>query len=432
MTAPEIGTALTAVSADGRAPGEGRGQGVWDAFAGRPGAIADATRPARGAGHLERLHADVALIRELGARCHRFDVAWARVQPEGRGRPDPAGLDLYDRMVDRLGEAGIVPWPVLLHRDWPQAVQARGGWGARDTVWRFAEYACAVMARIGDRIGDVTIVADPVTLAVEGHATGRDAPGITDPAAFGAALHHLTLAQAVAGSALRQENGRWRLVAGRSLRPMRPGDDSMAADEARLAADALWRDALPMAWAEGRYPDSVADALDLPMADGDADRLRFAFDGFMLDYAGPGWARRDAASSLAVAIDRVPPGRRAETLDATGQAQDEAILEEALGAVDRGKPLALVLGAAFDERLMPDGSIADPARIAYLDSHLAAVGAACAAGCPVGALFVRELLDGFEGRSGLAARAGLVQIDPASGARRPKQSYRWLQARVGL
>lgn len=41
--------------------------------------------------------------------------------PTAGGRPNPAGLDFYDRLVDALIACGITPTPTLFHWDLPQA-----------------------------------------------------------------------------------------------------------------------------------------------------------------------------------------------------------------------------------------------------------------------------------------------------------------------
>ena len=51
------------------------------------------------------------------------------------------GLDFYERLVDALLERGITPWATLYHWDLPQTLEDAGGWPARDTAERFADYA---------------------------------------------------------------------------------------------------------------------------------------------------------------------------------------------------------------------------------------------------------------------------------------------------
>ena len=95
---------------------------------------------------------DVALIRDLGVDTYRFSVAWPRVQPGGRGPVNPAGLGFYDRLVDELLANGVDPWVTLYHWDLPQELEDAGGWPARDTAYRFADYAMLVFDALGDRV----------------------------------------------------------------------------------------------------------------------------------------------------------------------------------------------------------------------------------------------------------------------------------------
>ena len=81
----------------------------------------------------------------LGVGAYRFSIAWPRVQPDGVGAVNPAGLDYYDRLVDALLAAGIAPAATLFHWDLPSTLQERGGWLERDTAYRFAEYALSLI-----------------------------------------------------------------------------------------------------------------------------------------------------------------------------------------------------------------------------------------------------------------------------------------------
>ena len=80
-------------------------------------------------------------------------------------------------------------------------------------------------------------------------------------------------------------------------------------------------------------------------------------------------------------------------------------------------------GAAFPDRIDPDGRIRDEQRIAYLRGYLGAVLDAIDAGVPVRGYFVWSLLDNFEWALGYSKRFGLVRVDFATLERRPKDSF---------
>src|SRR5262245_64359886 len=140
---------------------------------------------------------------DLGVGYYRFSLAWPRLQPDGRGALNERGLDFYVRLIEALGERGITPWVTLYHWDLPQALQDAGGWPARDTAERFAEYASAVYERLQDRVGHWTTLNEPWVSAYTGHEEGRHAPGIQDAAAARSAAEHLLLGHELAVAAMR-------------------------------------------------------------------------------------------------------------------------------------------------------------------------------------------------------------------------------------
>ena len=117
----------------------------------------------------------------LGVDAYRFSISWPRVQPDGAGAANAAGLDFYDRLVDALLEHGIAPFPTLFHWDLPQALEDKDGWLARDTAYRFADYAALVAARLADRVEHWITLNEPFVHMVYGyalrHARPRPRPG---------------------------------------------------------------------------------------------------------------------------------------------------------------------------------------------------------------------------------------------------------------
>ena len=145
------GVATAAYQIEGAARRDGRSPSIWDTFSrnggvveGHSGDVAWTTTTAS--------REDLDLLQWLGVDAYRFSIAWPRVQPAGRGALNPRGIDFYDRVVDGLLERGIQPWVSLYHWDLPQVLEDAGGWPARETAFRFAEYASLVYDALGDRV----------------------------------------------------------------------------------------------------------------------------------------------------------------------------------------------------------------------------------------------------------------------------------------
>ena len=67
---------------------------------------------------------------------------------------------------------GITPYATLFHWDLPQGLQAKGGWANRDTAQRLADYAHAVVQRLGDRLKHYIILNEAAVHTVFGHVLG--------------------------------------------------------------------------------------------------------------------------------------------------------------------------------------------------------------------------------------------------------------------
>ncbi|WP_040691170.1 glycoside hydrolase family 1 protein, partial [Nocardiopsis lucentensis] len=127
---PELlfGTATAAYQVEGAAHEGARGPSIWDTYCRTPGRVTRGETGDVACDHYHRYREDVALMADLGVDLYRFSVAWPRIQPTGRGRPNPEGLAFYDRLVDTLLETGTEPVITLYHWDLPQALEDEGGW----------------------------------------------------------------------------------------------------------------------------------------------------------------------------------------------------------------------------------------------------------------------------------------------------------------
>src|SRR5262245_36581350 len=228
---------------------------IWDTFARIDGTIGDRTTPEIACDSYHRYPEDIALLAKLGVEAYRFSIAWPRVIPDGTGRPDPRGLDYYDRVTDALLKAKVEPWPCLFHWDLPQALQDRGGWGNRDIAGWFADYAVLMARRLGDRARTWVMFNEPQVHAIMGHGLGEHAPGLRGREPMPAAGHHQNLAQGRALAALRTEaGGRLTLGTVMSLQPVRPAQDLAENKPAVEIWDAAWNRAYLDPLFRGSYP----------------------------------------------------------------------------------------------------------------------------------------------------------------------------------
>jgi beta-glucosidase len=441
------GTATSAFQIEGGADLDGRGPSIWDTFCATPGRVRGGDDARIAADHRRRMPEDVALVASLGIPAYRFSISWPRVQPTGRGAISEPGLDFYRALVHELLAAGVEPVVTLYHWDLPQSLEDAGGWPARDTAARFADYALAVGRALGADVRRWSTVNEPWCASMLGYAAGVHAPGRVDAAAAVAASHHLLLGHGLAVDALRATvRGDAEIAITLNPYPVvadGPTDaDHDAARRVDGVANRLWYDAV----LQGRYPDDVLDDFatvsDLShIRDGDLAQIARPLDALGLNYYRRHHVRASAGASStgpgaqwpgSPDVQLVTPPE-ATTTDGGWAIEPDGLTEAlvALTADYRPPPLYVhEAGAAFDDVAGPDGEIDDRRRIAWLEGHLEAAAAAITAGVDLRGFFVWSLLDNFEWAEGYAHRFGIVHVDFESQVRTPKASARWYSAAI--
>ncbi|HEX6353530.1 GH1 family beta-glucosidase [Actinophytocola sp.] len=431
------GAATAAYQIEGAPDVDGRGPSIWDTFSHTPGRVVNGDTGDVAADHYRRYRDDVALMAEMGLPAYRFSVSWPRIQPGGKGPANQAGLDHYARLVDELLAKNITPVLTLYHWDLPQELEDSGGWGARDTAARFAEYAELVGARLGDRVPSWTTLNEPWCAAFLGYASGEHAPGKTDPALSLRAAHHLLLAHGLGTQALRGVlPSTAQLSITLNLAAVLPAATSPGATNAVRRIDGLANRLFLDPLLAGHYPVDVRQDTarltdwsfvlpeDLPVISTPIDFLGINYYSPTLVDVGPG---NDGPSPWPACENVVfvqPPG----ATTAMGWAIDAQGLRNVVHRVhEQYRPIPLMItenGAAFDDELGVDG-VRDDERIAYLRDHLTVVREAISAGVDLRGYFVWSLLDNFEWAFGYEKRFGIVHVDYRTQKRVWKDSAHW-------
>jgi beta-glucosidase len=433
------GAGTAAYQIEGASTVDGRTPSIWDTFCRVPGKVVNGDTGDVAVDHYHRADQDVALMSEIGLGAYRFSVSWPRVQPGGTGPANEPGLAFYDRLVDRLLGAGIDPVVTLYHWDLPQELEDAGGWPARDTAYRFADYTRLVVDRLGDRVKMWTTINEPWCAAFLGYASGMHAPGLTDPGASLRAAYHLLLAHGLSAQVLRSS-----IPAGvplslvlnlGAIRPATPTEEDL--DAVRQTDGLINRIFLDPVLRGGVLPADVLannahlvdwDALRQP---GDAEIIGTPVDVIGVNYYQPSVVGRGQGGRGASAwpgcdnvTHRRAPGELTDMhwpIDPTGLS--ELLLR--LHADYDGVPLMITEnGAAFADQLV-NGAVEDTNRIAYLRDHLLAAHEALRAGVDLRGYFVWSLMDNFEWSFGYGKRFGIIHVDYETQLRTLKNSARW-------
>jgi beta-glucosidase len=408
------GVATSSFQIEGATTADGRGPSIWDDFGRVPDAIENGDTGEVACDSYHRWDDDLALLKRLGVNSYRFSIAWPRVQPDGSGAVNRAGLDHYARMVDDLLAAGIEPFPTLYHWDLPSALQHRGGWVARETAERFADYAAVVVGALGDRVHRWTTLNEPLCTAWIGHLEGRMAPGIRDLRSAVHASYHQVLAHGLGTAAIRAAAADQQVGIVLNLSPIEPATDSEADQLAAVRADGhvnrWWLDPV-----HGRgFPADMVElyGVDLPAVASDSVPFATALDFLGINY----YFRQRIAADPTVAtlgFRQVPvPGAVTTALDWEVHPQGLAdILLQVAKEYDSPSLLVTENGSAWADEPDAEGFVEDVARRDYLVDHVAAVRSAAAQGAPVHGYYHWSLLDNFEWAYGYWPRFGLTRVD---------------------
>lgn len=432
-----IGTSTSSYQIEGAVLEGGRGASIWDIFSHTPGKIRNGDTGDVACDHYHRYPGDIRLMKELGVGGYRMSVAWPRIFPQGTGKPNKAGLDFYNRLIDMLLENSIEPMVTLYHWDLPQALQERGGWGNRDTASYFAEYADTVFRFLGDRVKKWNTLNEPWVSAFAGHYQGRHAPGLTDARLAVQVSHHLMLAHALAMEAFRQSGLDGKVGIALNLYPIYPASESEEDREAASFADGYHNRWFLDPVLRGVYPEDMLDIfrkkLHAPdIRETDMERI----SKYRVDFLGINYYTRKvikkASGNDILHVEEVKP-EGSEYTEMGWEIYPEGLLD-LLRRIqkDYDNPVVVITenGAAFRDNVIKDGVIQDDDRIRYLEKHLEAVKKAISEGIRLEGYYIWSLIDNFEWAHGYGKRFGLFHVNYQSLERSWKKSAIWLKGYI--
>lgn len=423
------GAATAAYQIEGSPLADGAGASIWQRFSHDPRLMA--TKGDTGdvaCDHYNRMEADVALMKSLGLQAYRFSVAWGRVLPEGTGHINEAGLAFYERLVDTLIANGIEPLCTLYHWDMPAALDDRGGWLNRDSATWFADYARIMFERLDGRVKKWVTLNEPWVVTDGGYLHGALAPGHKNMFEAPIASHNIMRAHGAAVKVYR-EVGAHEIGLVVNIEPKYPASDRPEDIAATARADAYMNRQYLDPALKGEYPIELKEIFGEAWPDwsvSDLAEIAQPVDFIGINYYTRNVVRHDE-THWPLKAGMVP--QVGKTYTETGWEVHSPALTDLLKWFKQrygDTPLYITEnGAAFyDPPVAADDGVHDPLRVAYLKSHIAAVGDAIAAGIDVRGYMLWSLFDNLEWSLGYSKRFGIVHVDFQSQKRTPKDSAR--------
>ena len=422
------GCATAAYQIEGAVNADGRGQTNWDVFAHTPGKVANGDTGDVACDSYHRYPEDIELLKALGVKTYRLSLAWSRIFPDGRGRPNPKGVDYYSRVIDALRAADIEPYVTLFHWDLPQALP--GGWQNRDTAKAFADYAGYMAGKLSDRVTNFMTVNELRCFTDLGHLQGIHAPGLKlPPAEANQVRHHGVLAHGLGVQAIRAhaKAGTQVGLADNTVfyvPVIETPEHIAAARKATREMNAMFLTAIM----EGRYIDEylAAEGANAPkVAAGDMAAIGSPLDFVAINVYAPEWARADDGPKGYATIPHIASSpRMASPWLVVGP---EVAYWGVRHVSDLWKPKVMYIsenGSSADDPV-DHGRIDDVDRVMYLRNYVGQFHRAVAEGYPLKGYFLWSLMDNFEWADGYTKRFGIHYTDFATQRRIPKLSAAW-------
>ncbi len=424
------GAATAAYQIEGAYRDDNRGETIWDRFSHIPGKTCNGDTGDVACDHYHRYREDIKIIKELGLKTYRFSISWARIFPDGKGKPNEKGMQFYKNLVEELVENGIEPAVTLYHWDLPQKLQDEGGWANRDTVDCFVQYARYVFQNLGDKVPIWITHNEPWVVSFIGNWEGRHAPGITDFTTALLVSHHLLLSHGMTVKAYREMGFKGEIGITLNMNPVYPATDSIEDAEAaklfneylnKWFADPVLKGKYPediFKWYQEKrfFPETAGDEIEAVYQPVDFLGINNYYSSFVR-YDNQKWP---------IPVSEVSTGK--DTTQMGWEINPEGLhdllvyLHKEYNGV---KILITENGAAYNDMLNHEGKVEDDNRLTYLYRYLEQVHRAILSGVNVAGYYAWSLMDNFEWGYGYSKRFGLIYVDYKTQKRTLKKSAYW-------
>lgn len=424
-----FGVATSAYQIEGGASAGGRTPSIWDEFCLKPGKVVNDDNGNIACDHYKLYEEDIELMKKLGIDCYRFSISWPRIFPN-KGEYNPEGMEYYKKILQKLKMNGIKTSITMYHWDLPIWAERLGGWGVRDSVEWYLEFAEKCFKEL-DEFADFWVTHnEPWCISILSNFIGEHAPGNRNLDEALRVAHHILVSHGKAIKLYRDKYGEKPIGIVLNLNPVYPNSDSY---EDKLAAnnfDAMFNRYFLDPIFKGTYPYEIANcggnmikSFDF-IKPGDFEIISEKIDFLGVNYYSRSIGKYDSNNFLnySGATPKYP-------VTAMGwEVYPEGLYDLIKRIRNEYTELPIYItenGCAYNDILTEDERVHDLERIDYLKNHLKVISDLNKEGMNIAGYFVWSLLDNFEWAHGYSKRFGLVYVNYENQKRIPKDSFEY-------
>ena len=333
--------------------------------------------------HYHHFAEDIDLFGEMGMKCFRMSINWARIFPNGDdAEPCEAGLAHYDAVFDACRKNGIEPLVTLSHYETPLGLQKYGSWENRKVIDFFLRYCETVFTRYKGKVRYWLTFNEINSMSMSSWMAGGIAPDASFQTRMTAAYHQFVASAKAVKLAheIDPENKVGMMYGGLFSYPNSCDPDDIIGNQEFMKTMLMY----PDVQCRGYYPSYTLKKFEregvvLPVVEGDEQILRegkvdfLSFSYYFTLIAGKKSGEAGVECGNVTTGYGLNPYAKKTDWD---WAIDPQGLRYALNLFyDRYQiPLMVVEnGLGAYDTVEEDGSIHDPYRIDYLREHIRAM-----------------------------------------------------------
>lgn len=440
------GTSTSGPQSEGTIEGDGKGMNNWDYwYSIAPEKFHNAIEPNQTSTFYQHYKEDISLLAETGQTVFRPSIQWARLIPDGTGNVNAKAVAFYRDVFKSIKAIGVKPIVNLYHFDLPYALQEKGGWENKETVYAYEAYARTCFELFGDLVDTWITFNEPIVPVECGYMNDLHYPCKVDPKAAAAVAYHTQLASSLAVKACHDINAGHKISIVLNLTPAYPRSESEEDRKAACIAELFQTKSFLDPSVLGTYPDELVAIIkkhDL-MPEVTAEELdtirRHTVDFLGVNYYQPMRVKApekhialDEAFSLDLYFEHYDmPGKKINP-HRGWEIYEQGIYDIAMAIKDHyGNIDWLVtengMGVEGEEKFLKDGVIQDDYRIDFIKDHLIELHKAISHGANCKGYMLWTFIDCWSWLNGYKNRYGLVSLDLKTQKRCLKKSGYWFK-----